>query len=170
MKAKALGLPISQKTGEQLKTFIKPGEKIGGGIFSIVFGFILIIQPIPNLSAYFVAQFLILVRLWGITTVVEGCLNLIRGVIGNQQPQNHPVILGVLMGLKIINTLLLVFVLIDPGMIPWFDVFQNPPLVGTITPESYNLAKGLIVLIMAIILLSMIEEIYWLVKLEQYKT
>ncbi|MFX1274105.1 MAG: permease prefix domain 1-containing protein [Promethearchaeota archaeon] len=168
-KAKVLGLPISQKTGEQLKPFIKPGEKIGGGIFGMIFGFLLIIQPIPNLSAYFTVEFLMLVRLWGITSVAQGSLNLIRGVIGNQQPMNHQIILGIMMGLKVVNALFLILVIQNPGMLPWIDVFQAPPKFGTITPEFYELVKGLVVLIMAITLLSMIEEIYWMVKLEQYK-
>ncbi len=168
-KAKALDLPISEKTGKQLKPFIKPGGKIGEGIFSLVFGLILILQPIPNLSAYFDPRILMIVRFWGITAVSEGCFNLFRGVIGNKQPQNHQIILGFLMGLKVINALLLVFVILNPGMIPWIDMFQTPPEFGTITPEFYDLAKGIVILIMIITLLSMFEEFYWMVKLEQYK-
>lgn len=168
-KAKALGLPKSEKTGKQLKPFIKPGGKIGEGVFGIVFGFILIIQPIPNVVYYFTPQFLMVIRFFGMTIIAEGCLNLIRGVIGNQQPLNHQIILGILMSLKIVNVVILGYIYIDPGMIPWMDVFQSPPAFGTITPEFFGLAKGIIILIMFITLLSMLEEIYWIVKLEQYK-
>ena len=108
-------------------------------------------------------------RFWGMTLIAEGCLNMIRGVIGNQQPLNHQIILGLLMGIKIANVIIFGFIYLDPGMIPWIDVFQSPPVFGTIVPEAFSLAKGLIILVMVITVFSMLEEIYWIVKLEQYK-
>jgi len=168
-RAKALGLPKSEKTGKQLKPFIKPGGKIGEGVFGIVFGFILIIQPIPNIINYFTPEFLMIFRFFGMALIAEGCLNMIRGVIGNQQPQNHQIILGLLIGIKIVNVIIIGFIYLDPGMIPWIDVFQSPPVFGTILPEAFDFAKGIIILIMVITVLSMLEEIYWIAKLEQYK-
>lgn len=181
-RGKALGLPVSPTTGEQLKPFIKPGGKIAEGIFGIVFGIIFFALPIilsnviaeltlRGVSASLNMDLYLYIRIWAIIGIVEGGLNLCRGIIGNQQPAMHQGILGILMGTKVANAMVLIFVALRPEIIPW--IAWNPTtevlIIGTIAPEFYAIAKGIGLLIAVIIFLTMIEEIYWVAKLERYK-
>ena len=181
-KGKALGLPVSPKTSEQLKPFIKPGGKIAEGIAGIVFSMIFFVLPIiiSNVIAELISRgytasintdIYLFIRIWAIIGIVEGGLNLCRGIIGNQQASIHQGILGVLMGTKIANAMVFIFIALRPEIIPWIN--WNPTtevlIIGTITSEFYNMAKGIVLLIAVIILLTMIEDVYWVAKLERYK-
>ena len=181
-RGKALGLPVSPKTGEQLKPFIKPAGKIAEGIFGIVFSMIFFVLPIiisnviaeltlREVSASINTHIYLYIRIWAIIGIVEGGINLCRGIIGNQQPAIHQGMLGVLMGTKIANAIVMVFVALRPEIIPWIS--WNPDtgilIIGTITPEFFGLAQGIILLITVIVFLTLIEDVYWIAKLERYK-
>ncbi|MBN1801900.1 MAG: hypothetical protein JW891_10365 [Candidatus Lokiarchaeota archaeon] len=168
-KAIDLGLPVSPKTGKQLKPFVKPGGKIAEGIFGMIIGFVLVIQPVVGIEDYFDLNLLTILRVWGIFSILEGALNLTRGIIGNTKPQTHQIILGAIMCSKIGGAMMFIFVILNPAMIPWIDPNQMPPII-TISPEFYEIARGIVVLIMMLVLLSTIEEVYWMIKLENYKS
>lgn len=181
-KGEALGLPVSPKTGEQLKPFIKPGGKIAEGIFGIVFSMIFFVMPIiisnviaeltlRGFTASINTDIYLYIRIWAIIGIVEGGLNLCRGIIGNQQAAIHQGILGILMGTKIANAIVMIFVALRPEIIPW--LYWNEPagavIIATIAPEFYSLAQGIVLLIAVIVLLTIIEDVYWIAKLERYK-
>jgi len=182
-KSKALGLPVSQKTGKQLKPFVKSGGKIAEGIVGIVGGIIFFILP-TILSNMIVAStstpwitisintgIFFFISIGGIISIVEGGMNLIRGIIGNQEPAIHQGILGVSIGLKIVNAIVFGWIALTPEIIPWpyWNGVTEVLTIATIAPDFYVLASGLVLLIAVIILLTMIEDIYWIAKLENYK-
>ena len=181
-RGKALGLPISPKTGEQLKPFMKPGGKIAEGIFGIVFSMIFFALPIiisnviaeltlRGFTASINTDIYLYIRIWAIIGIIEGGLNLCRGIIGNQQASIHQGILGIIMGTKIANAMVMIFVALRPEIIPWlyWDEPTGVVILATIAPEFYSLAKGIIILIAVIVFLTLIEDVYWIAKLERYK-
>jgi len=181
-KGAALGLPVSSKTGEQLKPFIKPTGKIAEGIVGIVFSMIFFMAPIiisnviaeltlRGVTASINTEIYLYIRIWAIIGIVEGGINLSRGIIGNQQPAIHQGVLGVIMATKIANAITMAFVALRPEIIPWIAWFPDTGvlIIGTITPEFYGLVQGILLLIAIIVFLTLIEDVYWIAKLERYK-
>ena len=150
--------------GKPPKVFIKPvGEIIGGGIGLIV-GIVFLVQPFPTYM--FVADFLLLLRFFGILMIIGGLVDITRGVIGNRNPGTHQVIHVFKILLKIAAIPFLVVLMNRPEIFPWFS---TPWVFVGIPAEFYDAYRiGMIVLIV-IVALTTIDDIYKIVKLESYK-
>ena len=143
---KKLELPISSKTGEPLKPFIKPRNELLRGIILIVWGFIWwwghLSYSLGTLPVY--AHFVLFIFL-----LIGGCMLISRAKLGNKHVLAHQIII-------IISDLFIFFMGFVFSIIFW----SIPGLLGMV---------GGIVIIIIFTLVSIIHCIYWLVKLEKYK-
>ena len=144
---KKLELPISSKTGEPLKPFIKPRDALLLGIILIAWGFFwwwrsYSWEPFPVFANF--TNFLLF-----IFSLVEGCLSIFRAKLGNKHVLAHQIIL-------LINGFFILFMGFVFSIIFW----SIPGLLGMV----YG-----ILIIIASTLGSTIHCLSWLVKLEKYK-
>ena len=150
------GWPISPNTGEPLKSFIHPTGIIVGAIFQMAFGLILIIQPNTDFTYLIEPEFLVLLRFFGAFIIFEGCLDLIRGVIGNQLVTNHQIIIGIKIFLSIITISLLVVLVEQPELVPF-------------VPFEKHLISWFFAFIILMVIIGAISETYKAVTLEKYR-
>ena len=141
---KKLELPISSKTGEPLKPFIKPRNALLWGIFLIVWGFfywwnLYSLGTLPVFT-YF---------LFFIFSLIEGCVSISRAKLGNKHVLAHQIIV-------LINGFFILFMGFVFSIIFW----SIPGLLGMVCG---------ILIIIAFTLVSIIHCLYWPVKLEKYK-
>ncbi|MBY9019673.1 MAG: hypothetical protein KGD67_01350 [Candidatus Lokiarchaeota archaeon] len=158
------GVAVSQPLKKPLKPFIKPtGEIIGGGI-GLVFGIILLSQPFPTYM--FFPDFLMILRVFGLITMLESSLNISRGIIGNRRPKTHQVLHALIIPLKL-SVIPLIGILMNRPEI--FPIFSEPWIHVGIPVEAYGLYRGILGVIIAITFLTTIENIYNIVKIQKYK-
>lgn len=150
------GWPISPNTGKPLKSFIQPTGMIVGGIIQMAIGLIFLIQPETDFTHLIELEFLALLRIFGMFIISEGCLNLIRGVIGNQQVTKHQIIIGIKIFLSIM-TIPLVVVLVE-----------QPELVPFVPFEKY-LISWFFAFIIFLVIIGIISDTYKAVTLEKYR-
>ena len=154
----------SKTLKQPLKPFIKPaGEIIGGGI-GLVFGIVLLSQPFPTYM--FFPDFLMILRVFGLITMLESSLNISRGIIGNRRPKTHQVLHALIIPLKL-SVIPLIGILMNRPEI--FPIFSEPWIHVGIPVEAYGLYRGILGVIIAITFLTTIENIYNIVKIQKYK-
>jgi len=144
---KKLELPISSKTGEPLKPFIKPREALLWGIILIAWGFYwwwrsYSWEPFPVFTNF--NNFLLFIFL-----LIGGCTSISRAKLGNKHVLAHQIIV-------LISDLFIFFMGFVFSIIFW----SIPGLLGMV----YG-----ILIIIASTLVSTIHCLSWLVKLEKYK-
>jgi len=143
---KKLEFPISSKTGEPLKPFIKPWGTLLLGITFIAMGFFnwwrsYSWETFPIFTNF--TNFLLFIFL-----LVEGCVLIYRAKLGNKHVLAHQIIL-------LISSFFIVFMGFVFSIIFW----SIPGLLG--------MAYGTLIIISTLI--NIISCLYWLVKLEKYK-
>ena len=157
------GVP-TQPLKKPLKPFIKPaGEIIGGGI-ALVIGIVLLSQPFPTYML--LPDFISILRIFGLLTMIEGSLDISRGIIGNRRPTTHQVLHALIIPLKL-SVIPLLGILMDRPEI--FPFFSEPWIHVGIPVEGYGLYRGILALVIAITCLTTIENIYNIVKIQKYK-
>ncbi|MCK4238971.1 MAG: hypothetical protein KAX33_07625, partial [Candidatus Lokiarchaeota archaeon] len=119
--AREKGLPIAPRTGKPLKPFISPIGEIIGGIIVVSIGIFLITLPIPGLFNLMNPEFLLILRIFGMFTLIEGVLDTTRGVIGNYQVKTHQVIHIITIGVKLAVVPLAVILWSRPDIIPFLN-------------------------------------------------
>ncbi len=137
---KKWGLPISSKTGEPLKPFIKPRDTLLRGIIIITFGFFWwLIEYIGgnNFTDLLIFSFII------------GCVLISRAKLGNKHVLAHQII--------ILISDIFIFIM---GFVVSITLRSMLGLLGMV--------MGIIIIIV-FTLVSIIHCLYWLVKLEKYK-
>ncbi len=147
-----------------LKPFIKPGETIIGGGIALVFGIILLSQPFPTYML--LPDFIAILRIFGLLTMIEGSLDISRGILGNRRHSTHQALHVILITLKLSAIPLLGFLMNHPEIFPWFS---EPWIHVGISVEFYGLYRGIIAFIIAITCLTTIENIYNIIKIQKYK-
>jgi hypothetical protein len=158
------GVPASQTLKQPLKPFIKPaGEIIGGGI-GLIFGIVLLSQPFPTYM--FFPDFLMILRVFGLITMLECSLDISRGIIGNRRPKTHQVLHAIIIPLKLSAIPLLIILMNRPEIFPFFS---EPWIHIGIPLEFYDEYRALISVIIAIVCLTTIENIYNIIKIQKYK-
>ncbi|TFF86383.1 MAG: hypothetical protein EU517_00495 [Promethearchaeota archaeon] len=168
-KVREEGYPISKKTGKPLKPFIKPLEEIIGGGIGIIAGVFFLTQPI--FKGLLDPLFSIIIQIFGILVVVEGTLDVLRGIIGNHKPLTHQIMHTIKVLLKFVWIPLIIFLAFNPQIFPWFYYNEGLELwlnVGVST-EFYDLYRNLMIFIAVIAGLTSIEDIYRIIKIENYK-
>ncbi|MBY8988122.1 MAG: hypothetical protein KGD61_06675 [Candidatus Lokiarchaeota archaeon] len=154
----------NQTLKQPLKPFIKPtGEIIGGGI-GLVFGIVLLSQPFPTYM--FFPDFLMILRLFGLLTMLECSLDIARGIIGNRRPRTHQILHALIIPLKLLVIPLLGMLMNRPEIFP---LFSEPWIHVGIPVEAYGLYRGILGVIIAIAFLTTIENFYNIIKIQKYK-
>ena len=154
--AERKGWPISPNTGKPLKSFVHPTGIIVGGIIQMAFGLILIIQPNTDFTHLIEPEFLALLRIFGAFIISEGCLDLIRGVIGNQQVTKHQIIFGIKILLSLMTISLLVVLMERPELVPF-------------VPFEKHLISWFFAFIIFLAIIGIISDMYKAVTLEKYR-
>jgi len=149
---------------QPLKPFIKPaGEIIGGGI-GLVFGIVLLSQPFPTYM--FFPDFLMILRIFGLITMLEGSLDISRGIIGNRRPSTHQVLHTITILFKLSVIPLLVILMNRPEIFPFFS---EPWIHVGISVEFYDEYRMILGAIIALTCLLTIENMYNIIKIQKYK-
>jgi hypothetical protein len=154
----------TQPLKKPLKPFIKPGETIVGGGIGLIFGIVLLSQPFPTYML--LPDFIAILRIFGLLTMLEGSLDISRGIIGNRRPTTHQVLHLILIPLKLSVIPLLGFLMNNPGIFPWFS---EPWIHVGISVEYYGFYRGILAFVIVITCLTTIENIYNIVKIQKYK-
>jgi hypothetical protein len=162
---------VSDIKEKVLKPFIKPVGEIIGGSFGIIIGVLFIFQPMPFLTSLIDQEFLLYLQFAGIFIIIEGVLDIIRGLIGNRQPKAHQVVHGITIVVKLTSISVVILMLNRPEVFPIL-VIQQPSEafinIG-IAPEFYNLFRVIVGIVIALVALSTVENFYKIYKLESYK-
>ncbi|MGB5911686.1 MAG: hypothetical protein WBH31_10875 [Promethearchaeia archaeon] len=155
---------VRLEVGLPPKPFIKPvGEIIGGGI-GLVIGILFVFQPFP--TYLFEAEFLLLLRFFGIFMIAGSSLDITRGILGNTQPSTHQLIHIIKIGLKLGVIPILIILLNRPDIFPWFS---EPWIHVGIPPEFQDHYRiGMTALIVFVTLLNL-DDIYKIWKIQKYK-
>jgi hypothetical protein len=162
---------VSDVKEKALKPFIKPVGEIIGGSFAIVIGVLFIVQPFPFITSLIDREFLLYLQFAGIFIIIEGALDLIRGLIGNRQPIAHQAVHGITIAVKLASISVIILMMNKPDIFPIL-VIQQPsePLLNIgIAPEFYDLFRVIAGVIIALVALSTVENFYKIYKLESYK-
>ncbi len=169
--AREQGIPISVIKERPVKPYIKPIGVIIGGVIAIIGGIFLIVLPIPAITSLIETEFLLYLQFAGLFILVEGILDLIRGLIGNRQFFSHQIIHGITIGVKLASISVVVMIMNRPEIFPIL-VFNEPgeTLMNIgLAPEFYDLFRGIAGVIILIIVLTTIEDFYRIFKAEKYK-
>ena len=150
------GWPISPNTRKPLKSFIQPTGMIVGGIIQMAIGLIFLIQPETDFTHLIEPEFLALLRIFGVFIISEGCLNLIRGVIGNQLVTKHQIIISIKIFLSIMTISLLVILVEKPELVPF-------------VPFEKHLISWFFAFIVFLAIIGIISDTYKAVTLEKYR-
>ncbi|MFX1595284.1 MAG: hypothetical protein ACFFBK_04390 [Promethearchaeota archaeon] len=169
--AREKGIPISEMEKKPLKPYIKPVGEIIGGSIAIVAGIFFLIQPIPAITSLIDQEFLLFLQFAGIFILIEGILDLSRGLIGNRQMLTHQIVHGITIVVKLASISVIILMMNRPGIFPILIVEEaGEPLINIgIAPEYYTLFRGIAALIIAIVILATIEDFYRIFKAEKYK-
>ncbi len=154
--AEKTGKPISSQVGEPLKSFIQPSSMIVGGIIQMAIGLVFVIQPEMGFTHLIEAQFLTILRLFGVLIISEGSLHLIRGIIGNQQITKHQFIIGIKIFLSIMNIPLLVILMEHPELVPFI-------------PFEDFLIRGFFGFVIVMVIIGAFSNAYKAITLEKYR-
>ncbi|MFW9826303.1 MAG: hypothetical protein ACFFEY_01640 [Candidatus Thorarchaeota archaeon] len=169
--AREKGVPISEMKMRPAKPYIKPVGEIIGGAIEMIVGVFFIVQPIPAITTLIDPLFLLYLKFAGLFILVEGTLDLIRGTIGNRQMFAHQILHGITIGVKLASVSIVILMMIRPDIFPILvvntpgDALMN---IG-ISPEFYNLFRGIAGLVIALVVLTTIEDFYRIYKAEKYK-
>jgi uncharacterized membrane-anchored protein len=154
----------TQPLTKPLKPFIKQGGTIVGGGIGLIFGIVLLSQPFPTYM--FLPDFLMILRIFGLLTMLESSLDISRGIIGNRRPSTHQALHAILIPLKLSVIPLLGILMNRPEIFPWFS---EPWIHVGIPVEAYVFYRGIFALIIAITCLTTIENFYNIIKIQKYK-
>jgi hypothetical protein len=170
-RARKEGIPISEIKKRPIKPFIKPVGEIIGGAIVIMIGIFFIAQPIPAVTSIIDPEFLLYLRFAGMFILIEGILDLSRGLIGNRQMFAQQIIHGLTIGIKLASISVVILMMNRPEIFPILVVNEpGDPLVNIgIAPEFYGIFRGIAGLIIALVALSTIEDFYKIYKAEKYK-
>jgi hypothetical protein len=168
-KVREEGYPISKRTGKPLKPFIKPVEEIIGGGIGLIAGIFFITQPV--FAGLLDPTFSSLIRIFGILLIAEGGLDIFRGIIGNHKPTTHQLIHGIKIILKFAGIPLIVFLALNPQIFPWFyyNEVSGIWINQGVSIEFYEVLRNLMIFVAVIAGLTSIEDIYRIIKIQNYK-
>ena len=170
--AREKGIPISEIKKKPLKPYIKPVGEIIGGFIAIIGGIFLIILPIPAITNLVDPEFLLYLQFAGVFILIEGILDLNRGLIGNRQMLTHQIIHGITIAVKLASISVVILMMNRPEIFPILLVNDPTEVLINIgiAPEYYTLFRGIAALIIALVALSTIEDFYRIYKAERYKS
>ena len=167
-KAEEKGL-ISPKTGKVVKPFIKPGEKIVGGIIGLIAGAFFISFTMSDLTASFHPNFLMIIRVFGIFIIIDGGLTLIRGIVGEKLVLMHQIFIIGTAALKIGSIWFFLMVYNNPEIVSILYFEGNAWKIMEIPLRYYETFKNVVLIIVVIQVISALVDLYKAGQLEKYK-
>jgi hypothetical protein len=169
--ARKKGIPISEFKKKPVKPYISPIGEIIGGAIGMIIGVFFITQPIPAITSLIDPEFLLYLQFAGLFILVEGVLDLSRGTIGNRQMFTHQIIHGIIIGVKLASVSVIILMMNRPEIFPILVVNEpGDALINIgIAPEFYSLFRGIAGLLIALVVLSTLEDFYRIYKAEKYK-
>jgi hypothetical protein len=170
-QAREEGIPISEIKKKPTKPFIKPVGEIIGGAIVIMIGIFFIAQPIPAITSIIDPEFLLYLQFAGLFILIEGILDLSRGLIGNRQMFAQQIIHGITIGIKLASISVVILMMNRPEIFPILAVNTPGDAIINIgiAPEFYAIFRGIAGLVIALVVLSTIEDFYKIYKAEKYK-
>lgn len=169
-KAKEKGWPISAKTGKPLKPFMSAAGSIVGGIIQMAIGLVFITLPFGGFIELMNPQFVLLLRIWGLFMVIEGTIDLVRGVIGTSEITTQQVLMIVKVSVTIAQIPFLFILLNDPTIIS--IPIWNPDtgfIIWQIGEDLAGLLELLFGFVIFLVIVGSIADIVKAVRLERYK-
>jgi hypothetical protein len=153
------------------KPFMKPAGEIIGGAFGIAFGLFFIALPIPAITSIIDPEFLLYLEIAGLFWLIEGVLDLSRGLIGNRQMFAQQILHGITFGVKLASISVIILMMNRPEIFPILVINQPGSVLTNIglAPEFYGLFRGIAALLIVIVTLTTIEDLYKIYKAEKYK-
>lgn len=171
---KEKGEPGKPQVEDRKHKFVKVGDSMAGGIIGIVGGFVLIglrtiLGNTPNTVAI-PPGFFSWLAVVGILSVVSGVLDLSRALVGNAPSAGpaHSALRGIAAVMSFIGAGLLVFLLLHPEIVPWYqvsDVTSEIVLIPLPT-EYYATFRGIVGLFIAGSIIDGIVKIYKAITLK----
>jgi len=120
-RAKAtVSVKIQKKTKK--KPPIKVGDCLASGIFGILWGLFLIMQPIESFNVNFTPEFLEFIRIIGTLTFSEAIVNLFQAFAGISRSFTQQLLLFLLGIINALNIVVFVSVLRSPEILQMFSV------------------------------------------------
>ena len=161
------------KENEKIKIqerFINPLGTIIGGTVIIMLGLFLMYT---NLSPYILTHdqvFLTVLKYFGLIIALQGGIDVIRGIIGNNLVSFHQ-FFKVIKGIISLSSIgLLVILYNNPSSIPFYnhDELSNT-LILIQSPFEMKWIQLALVILIALVILGALSDIYKAGKLEKYK-
>jgi uncharacterized membrane protein len=100
---------------------IKVGDCLASGIFGILWGMFLIMQPIESFNANFTPEFLEFIRIMGVLTFSEAIINLFQAFVGIHRPFTQQILLFILGIIQALNIVVFVSALKSPEILQMFS-------------------------------------------------
>ncbi|QEE17331.1 permease prefix domain 1-containing protein [Promethearchaeum syntrophicum] len=120
-RAKAtVSVKIQKKT--KRKPPIKVGDCLASGIFGILWGLFLIMQPIESFNVNFTPEFLEFVRFMGTLAFSEAIINLFQAFAGISRSFTQQILLFLLGIVQVLNILVFVSALKSPEILSMFSL------------------------------------------------
>jgi len=171
-EAKEKGIPISKWTGKPLKPIVKPAEKIAGGIVSLIFGALFLTLPIPlDILNLIDPGFIMIIRIAGVFIMLDGCITLIRGILGPRKVAGQQATLICMAVLKFASLPLFIWIMNSADIFP--IIYMKNPEAGwqviTIPIEYHEAFRNIWIVIIAIHAISATYDIYKSGSLVKYK-
>ncbi|MHA1404824.1 MAG: HAAS signaling domain-containing protein [Candidatus Helarchaeota archaeon] len=117
---------------------VDQGGAIFGGIFTLVLGYLMLLQPILILNVFFHPEFLFWLRFFGVFALIGGGIELSRGILGNHNPTAHEVLLCFNMFVKIASIPFIIVLFLKPYMMPmiwWYYPMPFPTII--LVPQPF---------------------------------
>ncbi len=160
---------VGHKTKKNPSKFYTPGEWFFGAIFALVFGFILILQPIPQMKLIFSEELLQWFVLFGFINIAEGALNLLHILLQKSNIAGHQILKFVLIGVKIATIFLMLQLLENPEWIKIISSLDGPVDLSTaatvLDVMSLKTYRTIVIVILVLSGFSIVDEFYKMVSL-----
>jgi hypothetical protein len=160
-------LSIEKRT----KKLIKPISFMFNGVFSIVFGILLLTQPIASIFEILSDNFSFWLRIMGIVFLVEGAFNLGRVALSKENLKDHQIILIMFIIIELVSITLLAWIYVTPeyfepivsNAADWGDMSVN--VMGEVRDDVSGI-HVMAILIIVFSIFGIIEKIVHIVMLE----
>jgi len=168
-EAEEMGMPISPKTGEPLKSFVNTTEKIIGGAIGLIIAILMIAQPVAGFFNLMEVEFRTYLFLLGILILLDAFTTITRGILGNSHVPTHQAIQIFTIILKVIAIPIFILIILNPAIVPIIYWNGTTFINIGISTEYFFSFKVSMSIITAIIGASIASNVYQIIKLEKYK-
>jgi hypothetical protein len=168
-KEKAKDKGLISPTGRIVKPFIKPSEKIIGGIIGLIGGAFIISFTVSKLTETFHPEFLMIIQVFGIFIIVDGVLTLIRGIVGENAVLMHQIFIIATAALKLASIWFLFMIYNNPEIVSILFFEENSWQIMALPKSYYEAFKNVMLILIIIQVISALVDLYKAGHLEKFK-